>query len=248
MTHACETLYAGLTDRHILIVGGSSGVGLGAANLFSGLGARVSIAGRSAKRLEQAAASLQGAVATAVVDATSEDSIAQMFAALGPLDDLVVTLAGKLGAGPFATTPLSETRRAFDEKFWAHLSLAQRALPTLAADGSITLVTGASSRRASCPGGAGYAAMNGALDKLVPTLARELGPVRVNAVSPGLINTPWHSGMSEDRRLSLFATEAAKLPVGRTGLASDVAQAILLSVANGFVTGSVIECDGGVRV
>jgi NAD(P)-dependent dehydrogenase (short-subunit alcohol dehydrogenase family) len=80
---------------------------------------------------------------------------------------------------------------------------------------------------------------------MVRPLAAELAPLRVNAVSPGVVDTPWWSGFPEDARKALFAEFAAKLPVGRVGQAEDIAQAVLLAATNGYLTGTVIECTGG---
>jgi hypothetical protein len=82
----------------------------------------------------------------------------------------------------------------------------------------------------------------------VPRCARELAPRRVNAVSPGFVATPWYHHIPESERIEAERFAASQSPVGRIGAPDDVAHALLYVVANGFVTGSVIECDGGVRV
>jgi NAD(P)-dependent dehydrogenase (short-subunit alcohol dehydrogenase family) len=93
------------------------------------------------------------------------------------------------------------------------------------------------------------AAANGALHAMVGPLARELAPVRVNAVSPGFIDTPyWARALDEEARRRTYAAMAAQVPVQRVGTPEDVAAAIVLCVDNGFVTGSVIDCDGGRRL
>jgi NAD(P)-dependent dehydrogenase (short-subunit alcohol dehydrogenase family) len=123
----------------------------------------------------------------------------------------------------------------------------QASLQTLRTDGSIVLVT-ASSARTSYPGTAGLAAVNGALEAMVPTLALELKPTRVNAVSPGVIETSWWDAWPKEQREAAFAQVAASTPVGRIGQPEDIAQAILLLLGNSFMTGTVIECDGGIRI
>jgi NAD(P)-dependent dehydrogenase (short-subunit alcohol dehydrogenase family) len=242
-----DGLATGLRGARVVIIGGSSGIGLGAAGLLAQLGGAVIIAGRSPERLQAAAASLGGAVATEPVDASSAASCAAAFARIGPFDHLVLTMTGKGGGGAFASLDLQELRRAFDEKFWAHLTAAQASLGTLSSRGSITFVTGISARRVN-PGGSGFAAINGALEVMTPTLARELAPRRVNAVSPGLIATPWYDGLPEAERRGAFEAAGRRLPVGRIGTPADVAQALLYLLATPFVTGSVIECDGGARL
>lgn len=120
-------------------------------------------------------------------------------------------------------------------------------MPALREDGSATLVT-AGSARAALAGTSGLAAINGALEAMVRPLAAELAPLRVNAVSPGLIATPWWDGMPADQREAAFAKAAAWLPARRIGTARDVALAVLLVAANTYVTGTVVECDGGAHL
>jgi NAD(P)-dependent dehydrogenase (short-subunit alcohol dehydrogenase family) len=143
--------------------------------------------------------------------------------------------------------PVDELRQAFEEKFWPHIVIAKAALKTLASKGSLTFVTGASARKVS-PGGTGFAAMNGAIEIMTPTIARELAPVRVNAVSPGFVITPWYDHLPEADMQGAIDFAASRLPVGRVGQPRDIALALLYVVGNEFVTGSVIECDGGARV
>ena len=138
-------------------------------------------------------------------------------------------------------------RRGFDGKFWAFVNAVREVLPVLRQDGSVTLVTGAASR-AAMPGTAGVAAVNGALQSMVPTLARELAPVRVNALSPGLVATPVYDGMPEQARDSMYRQAAERLPVRRIGSAEDLGEAALFLMTNGYTTGIVLDVDGGARL
>jgi NAD(P)-dependent dehydrogenase (short-subunit alcohol dehydrogenase family) len=113
--------------------------------------------------------------------------------------------------------------------------------------GSITFVTAISARNA-LPGTAGLAAINGALEAMIGSLARELKPSRVNAVSPGLVDTPWWDRVPPALKDDLFRQQVQTLPVGRVGRPQDVAHAIQFLIENGYVTGTVIECDGGLRL
>ena len=88
----------------------------------------------------------------------------------------------------------------------------------------------------------------GALEAMVPTLALELQPLRVNAVSPGGIDTPFWSGLPDDAREALFAQSAAITPVKRMGRPEDVAQVIALLIDNTLLTSTIIDCDGGARI
>ena len=132
-----------------------------------------------------------------------------------------MTAAAGLPFGPFTSLDPEAFRRGFDGKFWAFVNAVREVLPVLRQDGSVTLVTGAASR-AAMPGTAGVAAVNGALQSMVPTLARELAPVRVNALSPGLVATPVYDGMPEQARDSMYRQAAERLPVRRIGSAEDL--------------------------
>ncbi len=240
-------VWSNLQGARILIVGGGSGIGLGGAQLLASLGCEVILSGRNAEKLNAAAGRISGKASAEVVDGRSIASIKEMFARVGAFDHLIITMTGRLGGGTFAEVDLGEFRQAFEEKFWPHLVIAQASLATLSSTGSITFVTGAAARKVSA-GGSGFAAINGALEIMTPTLARELAPRRVNAVSPGFVATPWYDHISQAEFDEAEAFAAARLPVGRIGTVSDLAQALLYVVANGFVTGSVIECDGGARI
>jgi NAD(P)-dependent dehydrogenase (short-subunit alcohol dehydrogenase family) len=114
----------------------------------------------------------------------------------------------------------------------------------LRADGSVTIISAASAR-AAFAGTAGLAAANGALEAMVAPLAVELAPLRVNAVSPGVIDTQWWDGMPADQRRAYFEAVAAVTPVRRVGQPEDVAGAVVYLAGAGFVTGAVLECTGG---
>ena len=138
-------------------------------------------------------------------------------------------------------------RRAFDAKFWGHVTTIQAVLPHLAPDGSITLL-GAISARTGMPGTAGIAALNGAVEALVKPLAVELAPIRVNGVSPGFVDTPWWSAFPADARAAYFRQAAAVLPARRIATAEDIAEVVAMAAANPNLTGTVIEADGGARL
>jgi len=236
-----------LQGQRIFIIGGSSGIGLATARLLAKVGADLTLTGRDRDKLDRALDALEGNAVGDAFDATSPEALASFFDRAGPFDHLVVALSGGRGGGPFATLDLGLLRGAFDGKFWAHVAAAQGSLKTLRPDGSITFVTAASARKAM-PGTAGLAAINGALNTIVPTLALELKPLRVNAVSPGVIDTPWWDKFPADQREAAFANAAATAPVGRVGRPEDVAEAIVFVIGNGFMTGTIIDCDGGLRL
>jgi NAD(P)-dependent dehydrogenase (short-subunit alcohol dehydrogenase family) len=231
--------------EHVVIIGGSAGIGEATAKAFAARGAAVIITGRSKERLDQAAQRIGHPVQAAEVDATNRDALDAFFATAGTIDHLVLAASpGAVGVGPIAALDEAVLRQAFDGKFFAHVKAIQAALPHLRPAGSVTIITAASAR-AAFAGTAGIAAANGALETMVAPLAVELAPLRVNAVSPGVIDTHWWNGIPDDQREAYFDAVAAVTPVRRVGKPEDVADAIVYLAGAGFVTGTVLECTGG---
>ena len=231
-----------LADKKVVVVGGSSGIGLATAELAKREGAAVIIASRNATRLDQIAEKLNAiAIAT---DVTNDESVENLFRQAGPVDHVVIT-AAQLRTGPFKTVPMDDVRATMESKFWGAWRVARAA--EFRPGGSLTLVTGYLSVRPR-PNSAIVGAVNGALESLAKGLALELAPVRVNAVSPGIIDTPIRAAMPEEARRDMLAKTAAALPVGRVGVGEDVAQQILALMNIGFATGSIVYLDGGALV
>ena len=235
-----------MSQRTALVVGGTSGIGLATARLLQARGATVHIAGRSKERLDVLAvtdAELVGHRA----DAGNPDEMSALAEATGSIDWLVLAAGGSEGPGPVADLDLTMLRRAFEAKFWPHVTTIQAVLPHLTPDGSITLLS-AITARTGMPGTAGIAALNGAVEALIKPLAAELAPIRVNAVSPGLVDTPWWSGLPEDAKHEYFAQTAATLPVRHIASAQEIAEVVALAATNANLTGTIIETDGGARL
>ena len=234
--------------QRVVVIGASAGIGEATARAFAARGASVTITGRSKERLDQAAKRIGYPVETGEVDATDRAALDVFFATTGTIDHLVLTASpGAVGAGPFAALDGAVLRQAFEGKFFAHVNAIQAALPRLRQDGSVTIVSAVSARTAFA-GTAGLAAANGALEAIVAPLAVELAPLRINAVSPGVIDTQWWDAMPQDQRRAYFDAVAAVTPARRVGRPEDVADAIAYLAGASFVTGTVLECAGGVNL
>jgi NAD(P)-dependent dehydrogenase (short-subunit alcohol dehydrogenase family) len=229
-----------------LIVGGTSGMGRAAAGLFVARGADVIVAGRRQERVDRTVAELGAPAQGLALDITQPMQIERALAALPPggIDHLVIT-AASVTHGPFAQQPMDQVRAMFEAKFWGAYALTRAMVPKLRAGGSVTLVSGVLSRRPgmNC---AALGAACAALEGLARGLALELGPLlRVNCIAPGMVRTELHDRLPEDRREAAFAATGASLPVRRVGRPCEVAQAILLAATNGYLSGAVLDVDGG---
>ena len=233
-----------MSKMKVIIAGGTSGIGLATAALLANSGAEVIITGRNSKKMEQALTGLPSSVKGQLADAADAEALKACMAAAGSIDHLVLALSGAKGGGMFRELDLVQLKAGFEEKFFPQLQTLQAALPYMSANGSVTFITAVSSQ-AKAPGTSGLGAINGALELMVPILAKELQPLRVNAISPGVIDTPWWSFLPEDARQETFRQYAQASPAGRVGKPEDIAQAIQLLTGNTFITGQVLTVDGG---
>jgi len=236
----------GLENRKIVIMGGTSGIGLAAAQQLAALGAAVVVTGRNRERAAQVQKD-NPRLKVETVDASSVDALQQFYAAQASIDDLVLCVSGAKGGGAFAGLALADLQEGFERKFFAQFLAAQLALPHLRKDGSLTFISAISARAAN-PGTAGLAAINGAIEAMVKPLARELRPLRVNAISPGVVETPWWDKVPAGLRDALLRQSAEASLVGRNGSVQELGAAVVFVVSNGFVNGSVLEVDGGLHL
>jgi NAD(P)-dependent dehydrogenase (short-subunit alcohol dehydrogenase family) len=222
---------------HAVIMGGTSGIGLAAAQRLAADGADVTVTGRDPGRL----AAVSAPIRAERLDGTDRDAVAEFFTRTGELDHLVLAFSpGPVGFAPVRELAADDLATAFEGKLFAYLHAIKHARVS----GSITMISAASAR-AAVPGTVALSAVNGAIERIVSPLAVELAPVRVNAVSPGVIDTPWWASFPEDVRAAQFEAAAAGVPAGRVGTDQDVAAAVAYLIGAGFVTSTVLPVDGG---
>ena len=236
-------------DGTIVVIGGSSGIGLAVARRSLDDGATVVIAGRSQQRLDAARADLArtgppaGRLSAHPVDIGDPAQVTRLFERVGTLSHLVVT-AADLPYGPVVSLSEDSMVRAVRSKILGPLFAAQQAAPRITKPGSITFTSGIAASRPA-PGGALAATVNGALESMVLALALELAPIRVNAVSPGWVDTPvWDRLATPDVKNARMADLAARLPARRLGRPEDIANAVAFLIADNFVTGTVLHAEG----
>jgi NAD(P)-dependent dehydrogenase (short-subunit alcohol dehydrogenase family) len=227
--------------KRFLVIGGSSGIGLATARQAAEAGADVTIASRSKAKLDAALTEIGGAARAVVLDTGDEAAVERFFAEETPWDHVVVS-AAQTPSGPVRSLGLADAKAAMESKFWGAYRVARAA--GIKEGGSLTLVSGFLSVRPSASSVL-QGAINAALESLARGLALEFAPVRVNAVSPGLIATPLWSRMPEDKREAMFAGAAQRLPARRIGQPEDIANAVMFLATTPFATGSTVFVDGG---
>jgi NAD(P)-dependent dehydrogenase (short-subunit alcohol dehydrogenase family) len=232
-----------MRDQTVVIVGGSSGIGLATAQAAAAQGARIVLVSRSKEKLDAAAKSIAGDVVTAIADMVNPAAITGAIRSAGVIDHLVLTaVADEYRHMAFlAQLTDAQMERSLD-KLRGFFFAARAAAPLMRERGSITMLSGASglkpSRNFTILG-----AVNAAVTTMARALAIELAPVRVNAVTPGPVDTPLHDDAAREGIRKWAESEA--LPARYFAKPEDIANAILFLMANPNMTGQDLIIDGG---
>lgn len=230
-----------LQGKTVLVIGRGSGIARAIALAAREAGAEVVVAGRDQKKLS--AAYGESGISAETVDVTDERSIAALAERLGEVDHIVSTASARARGLVGDLTP-ETIRLSFDTKVIGPIILAKHFKSRIREGGSLVLLSGSTAVR-PVPGMLAVAATNGAAEVAAKALAIELAPVRVNAVSPGTVDTGAYDALGDEKKAALFADRSARNPARRIGSAEDVAAAALFAMTNTFVTGATIPVDGG---
>jgi len=233
-----------LHDKRIVVLGGSSGIGMAVAEQASAQGANIVIASSNPERVQKAAEALGGNTEGHALDLSDESAVETFFAKLGAFDHMVFTAGDSLHLHGLAATDLQEARQAFELRYWAALAAVKFGSKNISKGGSIVLTTGIAGQRPS-KGWVIAASVCGTIEALTRALALELAPIRVNAVSPGVVRTNLWQSMPVEEREQLFENVGKNLPVGRVGEADDIAQGYVFLMQEQFITGQILVIDGG---
>ena len=238
----------------VAVIGGTKGVGLCTVVELLKHGFEVVLSGRSADSVQAAIDEAKKAVPAAAnavsghpLEYSNHTSITAFFEKMTKVDHLVLVGSSDRAYGPFSQIPLEKFRKSLDSKLIGYADVTQVALPKIPPTGSIVMVSGGTSRQA-IPNTSFLAAVNGGIVCMATTLARELAPIRVNVVSPGLLDTHTYNYMTPEQKAGFFQQTLGRLPVGRIGKPEEIADAIRFLVMNAFTTGTVLDVDGGSRV
>lgn len=226
-----------LEHARVLIVGGSSGIGLAAAKLARQRGAHVIVASRSASETVPALPEPFNSLEAHTFDITSSTDHERLFDVVGTIDHLIVAVRPELHSGPFQAVDIEDAKRAFEVKFWGQYRLVQVAHGLVKEGGSITLTSGIAGEKVY-GGATTMGLINSATESLCRALAVELSPLRVNCVSPGFVE-PKPASVQEYAR---------RFPIKRLAMVDEMAAAYLWLMANPYITGTVTVVDGGARL
>jgi NAD(P)-dependent dehydrogenase (short-subunit alcohol dehydrogenase family) len=231
-----------LLGQTVLVIGGSSGIGLETARLARAQGAGIILTARNPDRLHRAGLELGASIAA--FDATDFGRLGRFFAALpAPIDHLLVT-----GRGP-CYTPLAEfdldaARRHVDAHLLLPLQVARHAAAKVQPGGTLLFMGGTPGRRAAA-GRAFIAALTAALPAMIKSLALDVAPVRVNVIAAGFVDTPLSASLLGDRINERREQLRTTLPIGRVVGPADIAALAVHLMTNTAVTGATFDIDGG---
>jgi NAD(P)-dependent dehydrogenase (short-subunit alcohol dehydrogenase family) len=236
-----DEMAASLRGRTVLVVGRGGGIARAVALAARDAGARVVAAGRDQAALELGYDALR--ITDEYVDLTDDASIDALGQRLGSVDHVVSTASAR-ARGRLADLDREAVQLAFDTKVIGPMMLAKYLTPRMPKDGSFVFFSGSAAVKPAI-GTLAVSATNGAVDTVIRSLALELAPVRVNAISPGVIDTGAWDALGPQAKAEYFQNVSASNPAGRIGTVEDIAEAVLFALVSTFLTGVTLPVDGG---
>jgi NAD(P)-dependent dehydrogenase (short-subunit alcohol dehydrogenase family) len=233
-----------LSGQRVVLLGGTSGIGLATALAAANDGASVIVVSSTQQKVDEALSLLPQDSSGFTANLGKEIEIEELFARIGEFDHLIFTAGDTLRFEELIEIDIEKAKQSINLRFWGAIMAAKYAAPLLKKDGSITLTTGALGQKPR-KGTVIIAAMATAIEGLTRALAVELAPIRVNAVCSGTVRTNLLSNMEEGEREVFFEQVGQKLLTGRVGHPQDLAEAYLYLMRGSFTTGQIIVVDGG---
>ncbi len=231
--------------KRIVIIGGTSGIGLEVAKLAAKQGMQVVITGFKAHQPEEIRAKFpkDAELSISQLDIADETAVKAFFSSVGEFDYLT-TPGSSLPKGPFLSMDSQTAKSGFDSKFWGQYLTARYGAPHIRKHGAIVFFSGAVGQRPQANLSI-MASVNSAVEGLTRALAVELAPLRVNAISPGFVETPRYAGMPEAERHAFMQSLSDKLLVKHVGQPQELAEAVMFLLTNTYTTGITLHTDGG---
>ncbi|OBJ51307.1 SDR family oxidoreductase [Mycobacterium sp. 1423905.2] len=232
-----------LCNQRVLIIGGTSGIGLAVAAAAAERGATPVVASRRSSSVDRALGLLPAGARGATVDLADPASIERLADWVGPVDHVVYTAGEPLEMVPLAKLTPDVIAGFYQTRFIGACSTVRVFGRRLTAGGSITLTSGSAAEQPEF--GALPVSLCGAMNALTAALAVELAPVRVNAVAPGMVRSPLWDYMGKEDRDAMFADATQRIPLRRIADTDEVARAYLYCIEQTYSTGAVVKVDGG---
>jgi NAD(P)-dependent dehydrogenase (short-subunit alcohol dehydrogenase family) len=232
-----------LRNARIVVIGGTSGIGLGVASAAAERGATPIVVSRRQSSVDRALAELPDRARGATVDLTDPSALDDLADDVGEIEHLVYTAGESLELVPLADLTPDVINRFLQTRFVGALNAVRALAPRITPGGSITLTSGSAADQPEF--GALTVSLCGAMNALTTALAVDLAPVRVNAVAPGVVRTPLWDSMSEADKRSMYDQTAQQIPLKRIGEVEDIALAYVYCMEQTFGTGIVLKVDGG---
>lgn len=233
-----------LKGKKVVIIGGSSGIGLATAKLAASKGANIIIVSSKQERIDLALQEIKSESIGYPIDVTDEMQLKNLFEKIGFFDHLIFTAGENLVLSTVNETDLQDARDYFNIRYWGAFAAVKYATPFIRATGSIVLTSGIASNRPN-KGWALGASICAAMEGFTRAMAMELAPIRVNIVSPGVVKTQLWNGMSENDREAMYTNIGNALPVKRVGEAQDIAKTFVYLLEQEYGTGQTLIIDGG---